>query len=299
MNSRDFHLVDVFTSRPFSGNSLSVFPEGRGLSGDQMLAITQELRHFESVFLEQRDGTTVVRARVFDLTRELDFAGHPLMGAAAVLHTLRAPAALSALWSFELPTKMVPATSRRDGDAVHVEIDQGCPEFGPALPTQEASAFARALNLDPGDLSDLAPAQVVSTGLRYLVLPLRRGLERARIVAADFEAMLADVGAEFAYVLDVEALEGRHWNNDGLVEDVATGSGAGTAAAFLAQARRVPCNAPFTLRQGRFTGRPSELTLTPVGEPAALTSIRVGGHVARVGTGTLERLPTERSAAPW
>jgi trans-2,3-dihydro-3-hydroxyanthranilate isomerase len=164
------------------------------------------------------------------------------------------------------------------------------------LAAGEASAFARALNLDPGDLSGLAPAQVVSTGLRYLVMPLRRGLERARIVAADFEAMLADVGAEFAYVIDVEALEGRHWNNDGLVEDVATGSGAGTVAAFLAQARRVPCNVPFTLRQGRFTGRPSELTLTPVGEPAALTSVRVGGHVAHVGTGTLDRFPEkERS----
>ncbi len=291
MSNRDFHLVDVFTARPFSGNSLAVFPDAHGLADDQMLSITRELRHFESVFLCPADGRTAVRARVFDLIRELAFAGHPVMGAAGVLHGLRAPEGGVAEWMFELPAKSVPATTRADGDAIHVEIDQGAPEFGETLTTEQSFTVARALNVSPRDISDIAPAQVVSTGLRYLVMPLRDGLERARIVDAGFEKMLASVGAEFAYVIDVENLEARHWNNDGLTEDIATGSGAGTAAAFLAQAGRVACNAPFTLRQGRFVGRPSELTLTPRGVPAALTSIRVGGHVARVGTGTLERLP--------
>src|SRR6476469_7011486 len=63
--------VDVFAQRPFSGNSLPVFPNAQGLSGAQMQRITQELRHFESIFLEPTAEPNRVRARVFDLFEEL------------------------------------------------------------------------------------------------------------------------------------------------------------------------------------------------------------------------------------
>ncbi|WP_030711941.1 hypothetical protein [Streptomyces sp. NRRL F-2580] len=50
------------------------------------------------------------------------------------------------------------------------------------------------------------------------------------------------VGAQFAYLLDAAALEGRHWNNDGVVEDVATGEDVrsvrvGGGVAFVAEGR--------------------------------------------------------------
>src|SRR5882672_10728684 len=83
-----FHHVDVFTPRPYCGNSLAVFSEAAGLSGFQMERITKELRHFESIFLERHGGERAFRARVFDLNEELDFAGHPVIGAASVLHAL-------------------------------------------------------------------------------------------------------------------------------------------------------------------------------------------------------------------
>src|SRR6202522_753554 len=82
----EYRHVDVFSQRPYGGNSLAVFPESRGLTTQQMLPITQELRHFEAIFLEPTDDRSFVRARVFDLFGELAFAGHPIIGAAAVLH---------------------------------------------------------------------------------------------------------------------------------------------------------------------------------------------------------------------
>ena len=59
------------------------------------------------------------------------------------------------------------------------------------------------------------------------------GSKTARIGADDFESHLLAVGAKFVYVFDPEALEGRTWDNAGSVEDVATGSAAGPAAAYL------------------------------------------------------------------
>jgi hypothetical protein len=54
-----------------------------------------------------------------------------------------------------------------------------------------------------------------------------RDLDAARIIKPDFEKQLARVGAKFAYVFDVNRKGGRTWDNDGRVEDIATGSAAG------------------------------------------------------------------------
>jgi predicted PhzF superfamily epimerase YddE/YHI9 len=82
----EYRHVDVFTRRPYSGNSLPVFVDAAGLSAQQMLRITQEQRHFEAIFLERKTRSDTVSARIFDLFEELPFAGHPVIGAAAVLH---------------------------------------------------------------------------------------------------------------------------------------------------------------------------------------------------------------------
>ena len=55
----------------------------------------------------------------------------------------------------------------------------------------------------------MLPPEVVSTGLRYLILPVRgRALERARIARPDLEARLAALGAQFAYLFEATDLEG-------------------------------------------------------------------------------------------
>ncbi|GIF62438.1 hypothetical protein Ais01nite_04730 [Asanoa ishikariensis] len=145
--------------------------------------------------------------------------------------------------------------------------------------------------MSPDDLDPALAPEVVSTGLRYLVLPVRGdALARVRITA-DLTAPLAALGAEFAYLLDAAGLEGRHWNNDGVVEDVATGSGGGCAAAYLRRHDRIPDGVPTVLRQGRFAGRPSEMTVTAHGRPDDIRSVEVGGDVVLLAEGRLRELP--------
>ncbi|MFD3466211.1 PhzF family phenazine biosynthesis protein [Streptomyces sp. NPDC058682] len=286
-----YHHVDVFTDRPYSGNSLAVFPEADPLTGAQMRTITQELRHFESVFL-MRDGSPgrprSWRARVFDLAGELDFAGHPLIGAAAVLHALHGAADHEA-WTLRLPDRPVDVATERRGPGRYASLlDQGAAAF---LGRPDPDGLAALFALDPGDLDPGLPPEVVSTGLRYLVLPVRGGaLARAR-VTQPLDAPLARLGADFAYLLDAAAMEGRHWNNDGILEDVATGSGAGCAAAYLRSHGRIGAGESGLLHQGRFTGRPSAMTVSAAGHGRDIRSVRVGGGVALVGEGRLRELP--------
>jgi len=135
------------------------------------------------------------------------------------------------------------------------------------------------------------PLEVVSTGLRYLIVPVKPGaLERARI-SRDISALLRRVRAQFAVLFDETALEVRHWNNDGIIEDIATGSAAGTVGAYRLRHDLAPAGTTFRLNQGRFTGRPSTLRVQPEGTPEAVRTVLVGGDVTFVGRGTLDVLP--------
>jgi trans-2,3-dihydro-3-hydroxyanthranilate isomerase len=81
-----FWLVDVFAREPLSGNGLSVFLLDDELPTLAMQRITQEMRQFETIFLARIGGTSKFGARIFTMEEELPFAGHPVIGAAALLH---------------------------------------------------------------------------------------------------------------------------------------------------------------------------------------------------------------------
>lgn len=279
--------VDVFARRPYAGNSLAVFLDAPALSAEQMLEITREIRHFEAIFMAGVSGP-VVRARVFDLFEELPFAGHPVIGGAAALHAdlVRGERRTVAV---ELRAKTVRVELERTADGIFGWLDQGAPEFLGQV--TDRAAFARAFGLDDEELHPDLPIDVVSTGLRYMIVPLRPGaLPRAR-VRHDLTGLLATTGAQFAVLLDEKALEIRHWNNDGVLEDAATGSAAGTVGAYrLRHGLAVPDQA-FHLSQGRFVNRPSSLHVRPHGSRENPGAVEVGGYVSMVGHGTLDALP--------
>ena len=79
--------------------------------------------------------------------------------------------------------------------------------------------------------------------------------------------------------------------NDGVMEDIATGSAVGAVGTYLIKRRRVTVGEEFILRQGRFLGRQSAIHVCSEGTPDAITRVRVGGGVALVSRGVLSALP--------
>ena len=279
------HHVDVFTDRPMAGNGLAVVASVGPLAAETMLGIAQELRQFETIFLfDVADDGAV--ARIFTPEEELGFAGHPVLGAAAVLHTQSRPDVDRHVWTIRVggrPLRV--STARRDNGIVGAEMDQGPATFSPPLSHGVALQFAAALGLRPEQLRADLPSQVVSTGLPYLLLPVTtEGLAASHVAGADLPSMLREIGADFVYVLDPDRPEGRTWDNRGVTEDVATGSAAGPAAAYLVSHGLRPADQPFHVHQGRFVGRPSRIDV----RQAADGAICVGGLVAPFSSGTIE-----------
>ncbi|WP_208354491.1 PhzF family phenazine biosynthesis protein [Pseudaestuariivita rosea] len=280
--NQNFNFIhcDVFATKPYSGNSLAVFTDSTGMSGEQMLTITQELRHFESIFLNEKAGR--ISVRVFDLFEELPFAGHPIIGAACTLHK-QSDGDPKRVWAFDLRggRRAQVATEYRNGRYIGT-LDQERPEMLNVVDAK--TEIARAFNLNA--LASL-PMEVISTGIKYLIIPVVSGLAEARITVPDLENRLESVGAEFAYLFDIKSFEGRHWNNDGIMEDVATGSAAGVVGAYALKHGLAKPGEAFVLKQGHFMGRPSEIIVTPYGTSDEVERITVAGEVAFVGKGEL------------
>jgi trans-2,3-dihydro-3-hydroxyanthranilate isomerase len=287
-----FQLVDVFTSTPYSGNSLSVFPDAGGLSTGQMAQITGELRQFESVFLNLAGPQHHWQAHIFDLFEELDFAGHPMIGAACVLHHLHGGDKVRGSWTLELTSgALTIETERRGQGGFHAVLPDMEAHFLGQPSDVSRAQVASWFTLSIGDLDTRLPVEVVSTGLRYLIVPVRNGaLTRAGISHRELDVALAEIGAQYAYLVDADAKEGRHWNNDGVVEDAATGSAAGCVAAYLHRHGQLGDDEDAELRQGRFIGRPSRISISARSADGGVR-VRVGGEVVLVGSGRLDVLP--------
>jgi trans-2,3-dihydro-3-hydroxyanthranilate isomerase len=277
-----YRHVDVFSRCALQGNGLVVVLDAENLSPAAMQALTREVRQFETAFLTGVDlpGRSA-RLRIFTEDEELDFAGHPVLGAAAVLHTLLPAPEAEESWDLAIAQRRVETRTRGAAGWVDAAMDQGVPQLGPPIAGELVEAYRDALNLVHGQLHPALPMQVISTGLPYLIVPVQSGLDRARISHPGFERLLGASGAKFVYVLDPDRPEGRTWDNAGRVEDVATGSAAGPAAAYLMHHGVHPSGEPLLIHQGQFTGRPSTIEVRP--DPDG--RLWVGGPVAPVAAG--------------
>ncbi|MFB9841925.1 PhzF family phenazine biosynthesis protein [Mucilaginibacter ginsenosidivorans] len=286
MKTLPYYHVDVFSDRPFSGNGLTVFTESEGLSKEAMLRLTQEMRQFESIFLQRIEGTKV-RAYIFTVGEELDFAGHPVLGAAATLHDLYYPEKQKAEWEFVLNKKTVQVTTEKGEGSFKATMNQGRAEFGKELGETETDWLMDAISLNKDDLYEGCRPVIVSTGLPYLIVPLRRNGLQAKIRVNDLEEKIRQLGAMFVGILDIPTLTIRTWDNLGSVEDIATGSLAGPSGAYLVKKGFQSSGTQIQLNQGVHLGRPSQLFVKTGMSSGELSDVYVSGHVYKISQSIL------------
>lgn len=283
-----YRQVDVFADKPMSGNGLAVFWDCGEMSTKIMQELTRELRQFETIFLRTTALVNQHRAKVFTMEEELDFAGHPLLGAAAVLHEKNGKRELET-WRIVLNASTIEVTTRKNTHGYFAATSLPKARFLAEIEhPDQIEAIMRSIGLAIDDKHPSLPLAVVTTGLDYLLVPVVKNLQKARIVVDDMEEKLKELGAKFLYIYDVAGREGRTWDNKGLVEDIATGSAAGPVAAYLCRHGFLELGKEILIKQGRYVGRPSVMSakvLNSNGEPG---QVEVSGPVQMIATGSLD-----------
>ena len=282
-----FAQLDVFSSRPFEGNSLAVFPDGRGLTDQEMQALAREMNLSETTFILPRDKTVEgehgVRVRIFTVQEELPFAGHPTLGTAFFLRGSTGAGEVA----LELKVGKVPVRFQETpGEPPFGEMTQVEPKFGPA---HDRETVVRATSLRDGDIDPSLPIQTVSTGLPFTVVPLR-GLEAMRRLQVDLkgagEYLERSGGGNFFYFVTRETvdptarLHARMLFYNG--EDPATGSAAGCAAAWMVANRVAQPDERVLIEQGVEMLRPSRIFVRAACMDDRVVNVRVGGNAVEV-----------------
>jgi trans-2,3-dihydro-3-hydroxyanthranilate isomerase len=282
-----YYHVDVFSKNKFSGNGLTIFEIEKNLNKKIMQTITQEMKQFESIFYYKLD-TNIYRAFIFTVEEELDFAGHPIIGLSAMFHDLYSSEKEKDTWTIELNEKSVIVETTKKGDYYSAKMNQGIPEFKKILSNEQEVEFLKYLNLEFEDKYEEFPLQVISTGLPYLIIPIKtNALEKSKIIISDLENQLNKIGAKFIFILDVEKKQGRTWDNLGLVEDVATGSSAGPVGAYLIENKIETMDNEFIIEQGHFLGRPSQIKILVTSKKNKIDAVFVEGNVCKIAKGEI------------
>lgn len=274
--------LDVFTSRPLTGNGLAVVHDADDLSDAFMLALARETRLSETTFIQRAtvEGANY-RNRIFSPPGEMPFAGHPSLGT-AVAHARRT-GERAARYVQETRAGLQPVEVELSGATARATMLQGPVHYGA---TPDPERVAGALGLAVADLVSEMPPQVASTGAPHLLVLLRDPalLPRLGPHGGALGALLDELGAIVAYVVavgDAGRVRARSFYLDrGLVvEDPATGSAAGPLVALL---HRSGVASSIEIDQGVEMARPSRLLAEIVDD-----LVRVGGDVVVVADATL------------
>jgi trans-2,3-dihydro-3-hydroxyanthranilate isomerase len=286
-----FIQFDVFTSCPLQGNPLAVYPDGRGLSDEEMQAIAREMNLSETTFILPRDAAAErdrgVRVRIFTVQEELPFAGHPTLGTA---FALRGDSGASQI-RLDLNVGTIPVHfAETPGQSAFGEMTQTDAVFGQVHDRQK---IAEVTGIPVEDIDPEVPIQTVSTGVPFTVLPIRslEAIRRLQIHQQRSAEYLAALGAKFFFCVSRQTvdpgarLHARMLFYNG--EDPATGSASGCAAAWMVAHGVAQPDEQVLIEQGVEMKRSSRIFVRASRRNGRVVNVRVGGNVVEVLRGEL------------
>jgi trans-2,3-dihydro-3-hydroxyanthranilate isomerase len=292
-----FYTCDVFTRDRFGGNQLAVLPSADGLSSRQMQQIAREFNYSETTFVFPAEQGNTRKVRIFTPAREVPFAGHPNIGTAFVLATIKefgdVQGALTVI--FEEKAGLVPVTvSTNETGALWCELT--APQGLTLGETVNAELAASALSLQTADIAlGVHPPQAAGVGLPFLVVELRNrdALERASfnlnvLGGLEEKGLPPDILLYTHSSGDIDIRARMFAPLDGVPEDPATGSANCALAALLSHCDPAETgDYNWRIAQGVEMGRPSILNARTQKRGGVVTATMIGGDCVMVSDGTI------------
>ncbi len=287
MTTRPFRMIDVFPSRaPVSGNPLAVVLDAEGLTTEQMAAFSAWTNLSECTFvLPPTDPDADYRVRIFSLTTELPFAGHPTLGTARAWLDAGGVPRVAGRVVQECGAGLVPVRIVDEADGAESTLAFAAPPLLRSGPVDQVDldVALSVLGITPADVVDSA---WIDNGPGWL-----------GVLLADADVVLAlepDLGArDGQWSIGVvgqypggadAALEVRAFFNDSggpLREDPVTGSLNASIAQWLTASGRVAV--PYVARQGAKVGRDGRVLVTH-----AEGKLWIGGRAVVTVTGAVD-----------
>jgi len=283
-----FRIVNVFAEEALAGNPLAVFEDARGMDERTMQALALQFNLSETTFVLPSDRASA-HVRIFTPTFEMPFAGHPTLGTAHVVRSMRGSGDTVML---EMRVGTIPVFAHGD-----VWTLQANPPHHRAVAASRAELAAMLVLAEVDVAPDpAAPPLWVDTGSEQLIVPLasadavRRAAPRADLLLAHGHTGQRAMAYVFAPDPQRDAPDGARAvvsrfffpKHGAVVEDPGTGSACANLGGWLI-ATGAPLPQRLAVAQGDAVGRPCRLGL----ELTEDGKIRVSGRVVELARGAV------------
>lgn len=252
--SEKFYVVNAFTANGENGNPAGVVLDADGLDERKMLAVAAEMGLSETAFVSESDRASR-KVRFFTPTTEVDLCGHATIATWSLLHKL---GELSAgTYTQETKAGLLKVTIKNDW---LVFMEQTSAGFFDKI---EPAEIAGMLGIEISDFHATLRPQIVSTGIRDLLVPMIDRSILGRLhpdldAIADFSQQHNISGFHvFALLKGEQSLaSARNFAPaDGIPEECATGTSNGALLCYLKKEGRLPKQDIYCVEQGETMGR--------------------------------------------
>lgn len=275
--------LNAFAKIPDGGNPAGVVLNAEGMSEDDMMRVAANLGFSETAFIFPSDKADF-KVRFFTPNAEVDLCGHATIGT----FFLMAKEGLIKEGKYTQETKagILGIEVLADGT---IFMNQNVPEFSETI---DRSELAECLNISEDDFVADLPIQVVSTGLRDIIVPVK-DLKTLYAVRPNFEE-ISDLSRKYDAVgLHVFTLETQHGSTAqcrdfaplyDVPEESATGTASGALACYLFDQGVVTEEQVHNLvfEQGYSMNAPSEILAQLSIQNGEIVEVKVGGRAANI-----------------
>jgi PhzF family phenazine biosynthesis protein len=273
------YTINSFAKTAEGGNPAGVVLDADKLSEKEMRRIAGIIGFSETAFVMQSDCADF-RVRFFTPNKEVDLCGHATIATFCVL------AAIGCIkpgrYYQETGAGILAVEIKDDGT---IMMNQNKPVFYEEVSREEMS---HSLNISCLDLPEELPVQIVSTGLRDIMIPVK-GIDVLNSIRPDFDE-IASISKKYGvvgyHVFSLKTLNGSaaHCRNFAplyaIPEESATGASNGALACYLYKYGKISSNDAVNIafEQGYSMRKPSEILASLIIGKGEIQEVKVGGR---------------------
>jgi PhzF family phenazine biosynthesis protein len=272
------YKINAFAKTAIGGNPAGVVVNADELSENDMKKIAGIVGLSETAFVMKSDVADF-RVRFFTPTEEVDLCGHATIGTFSTL--LKNGYIKCGNYTQETKAGVLNFAVREDAS---IMMNQANPSFYEMI---EKTEIADSLNISVTDINEALPVQIVSTGLKDIIIPIRN-MNVLRGIKPDF-SMISQISKKYN-VIGYHLYARESLNNSsvhcrnfapryGIPEESATGTSNGALACYLLKYNQITpeCAKNVSFEQGDSMNRPSEIMISISVENDEIHEVRVGG----------------------
>ncbi len=272
------YILSAFAKTREGGNAAGVVTNADSLSEEEMRRIAANLGFSETAFI-LHSNVADFKVRFFTPNEEVDLCGHATI---AIFYALASLGLLKpGIYKQETKAGILGVEIKEDNS---VMMNQPVPVFSEIIDKNE---LAESLNIKASEMPDDLPVQVVSTGIRDIMVPVK-SISILNAIKPDMEKIKKisrKYNAVGYHVFSLESLHGAYANCRNFAplydipEESATGTSNGALGCYLYHYGKINNEQATNIvfEQGYSMKKPSEILVSLKTKENEILEVKVGG----------------------